>query len=142
MTTLEQISHTYPSALLPVRPAASDTGTTPLSTWKPDHLLTRAERHRLFDEARNINVYDIGWRKNILQVLVGDVSRSRRASKRSWAVALWPLAPSSNGDGHEFEYDETKLERLRRLTEDLRLGARSQGIDRQEEASSSAGEEE
>ncbi len=41
--------------------------------------------------------------------------------------AIWPLVPARNGDGHGFEYDEAKLERLRRLTEELRLGARPEG---------------
>lgn len=37
---------------------------------------------------------------------------------------MWPLNKARNGDGHGFEYDEVKLGRLRRLTEELRTGKR------------------
>jgi hypothetical protein len=118
------MSYTYPSALLP---AVSTPGHTAASqpTWKPDHLLTRHDRRRLSDEARDINVYDLGWRRNIVQTLLGDNhNRRRRRGVIGLFSAIWPLSPARNGNGHDFEYDEEQLGRLRRLTEELRLGVR------------------
>jgi hypothetical protein len=115
------MSYTYPSALLPAKEFRGQS-TVSQPSWKPDHLLTRPERRRLSDEARDINVYDLGWRENIAQALLGDAHARSRQSRAERIAALWPLAPARHGDGHDFEYDERKLDRLRRLTEKLRLG--------------------
>lgn len=77
MTTLENITHSYPSALLPDNPD------TPQS-WKPDHLLTRLERYRLRREASEINVYNLGWRRNLRGLLIGQEGKLWRA--------FWPMA--------------------------------------------------
>jgi hypothetical protein len=34
--------------------------------------MTRPERTRLRNEAREINVYDVGWRRNLRSVMSGD----------------------------------------------------------------------
>ena len=119
ITTLENMTHSYPSALLleasggvsSSRSAANGNG-----TWKPDHLLTRQERSRLRREARDINVYDLGWRRN-LQSVFG------RQSMWAW---MWPISRTSPSwdreGGHFFEVDEIKLDRLRHLTRELRHG--------------------
>ena len=78
MTTLENLTHSYPSALLPDSPG------TMTRTWKPDHLLTRSERYRLRVEASEINVYDLGWRRNLRNLLLG-------RDGDLWQ-AFWPLA--------------------------------------------------
>lgn len=128
MSTLEQMSYTHPSALLPP-PHSSTPHPDPTIThtnWKPDHLLTRNERRRLSEEARDINVYDLGWKRNIKQVLLGDDHALRTRTGMFVWRAIWPLAAARNGDGHGFEYDEDKLERLRRLTKELRLEVTTQ----------------
>jgi palmitoyltransferase len=100
MTTLENLTHSYPSVLLESEapghagtgfPDSSDrvdsktktrrNGGDPAPKWRPDHLLTRQERTRLRREARRINVYDKGWRVNILEIL-GD---------GPWWTLGWPL---------------------------------------------------
>ncbi len=78
MTTLENLTHSYPSALLPDSPEPSE------RKWKPEHMLTRMERYRLRHEASEINVYDLGWRRNLRGLLVG--------KKGSLLRAFWPLA--------------------------------------------------
>jgi len=77
-TTLENLSYSYPSVLLET--AEDGAGGTDGRQWKPDHLLSRSDRNRLRREARDINVYDLGWRRN-LRSIFGD---------RSTFLALWP----------------------------------------------------
>lgn len=85
-TTLEDITHTYPSALIEDRRRIVQAP----SEWRGDHLLTRPERARLREEASALNVYDLGRRRNILEVLLGS---SRRGS-RSYLASLCPLSVS------------------------------------------------
>ncbi|KAK4684173.1 hypothetical protein P7C73_g6030, partial [Tremellales sp. Uapishka_1] len=114
-TTLESLSHTPPAALVS---AASSKG------WKPDHLLTRGERNRLRDEAHEINVYDLGWRKNLREVFGDGAER-----QMSWVGVVKALWPSNSGinrranEGHWFPYDEEAFEMLKVLTMELRLGS-------------------
>ncbi|KAK8846875.1 hypothetical protein IAR55_005965 [Kwoniella newhampshirensis] len=116
-TTLENITHSYPSVLLDIVPDDSH-------QWKPDHLLTRREKQKLRYEAREINVYDMGWRKNLSVLFLGQSA----ASKQGWwgkiARAMWPVNRKDDQGfgGHYFEYDEEKLERLKLLTMELRHG--------------------
>lgn len=81
LTTLENLSYTGPSVMLDKVKSSGGRQAGRVSTWKPDHLLSRDERNRLRREARRINVYDLGWRKNIKAVF-GD---------RSTILAFWPM---------------------------------------------------
>ncbi|RSH83805.1 palmitoyltransferase for Vac8p [Saitozyma podzolica] len=125
-TTLEDITHTYPSALLGSASSASpkqsrsQSGSAVGRGWKPDHLLTRLERTRLRTEAHSINVYDLGLRRNLEALLLG-ARGSEVLGWRRWVRAGWSVA-GVGGDGHYGEYDAGKLERLRELTRELRVG--------------------
>lgn len=55
---------------------------------------------------------------------------------------MWPLTPAKNGDGHSFAHDERKLDRLRRLTEEMRYGGHVRDREEdEEEAKDSDGED-
>ena len=96
--------------------------------WRPDHILTRPERTRLRREAREINVYDLGWARNVRQVMVGDATLPA-ASWGDWARdvahAAWPLTPprmQKYARGHVFAHDRDALRDLKALTREVRLG--------------------
>nr|XP_019047369.1 hypothetical protein I302_03982 [Kwoniella bestiolae CBS 10118]OCF26299.1 hypothetical protein I302_03982 [Kwoniella bestiolae CBS 10118] len=113
-TTLENITHSYPSALLDEIPRGAQ--------WKADHLLTRSERNRLKWEAREINVYDLGWRKNVKNMFFGE---DGHITVMSAIMALWPTGRPSRYDrrsGHFFAYNSDNFEKLRDLTLELRYG--------------------
>ncbi|WWC87072.1 uncharacterized protein L201_001958 [Kwoniella dendrophila CBS 6074] len=114
-TTLENITHSYPSALLDEIPKGAQ--------WKADHLLTRSERNRLKWEAREINVYDLGWRKNLKNLFFG--SDHRRISIIRMFGTLWPTGRPNKSDrraGHFFAYNPRNFDKLRDLTLELRYG--------------------
>ncbi|WVF69853.1 hypothetical protein IAT40_004634 [Kwoniella sp. CBS 6097] len=116
-TTLENITHSYPSALLDTPPKGR--------SWKADHLLTRAERFRLREEAREINVYDLGWKRNLRDLMIGGEGRIGRFG---WIKAFFPVGRPMRFDGragHYFAYDAEKLDRLKELTAELRYGIKS-----------------
>ncbi|KAK6903917.1 hypothetical protein I203_107428 [Kwoniella mangroviensis CBS 8507] len=118
-TTLENITHSYPSALLDGIPKGAQ--------WKADHLLTRSERNRLRWEAREINVYDLGWRKNLKILFLGE---ERDITMLGVIQALWPTGRPSRYDrrsGHFFAYNPHKFEKLRDLTMELRYGIVPEG---------------
>ncbi|EIW68828.1 hypothetical protein TREMEDRAFT_63293 [Tremella mesenterica DSM 1558] len=133
-TTLEDITHSFPTALLPALSFPPHSNhldqfqnrvTTNMSgyqvpKWRSEHIMTQSERRRLRREAGKINVYDLGWRENIKSVFF-------RSDKKVtwWAVAraIWPFARVQPKDGgHSFAYDPLKLTRLRRLTAEIHLG--------------------
>ncbi|ODN79254.1 hypothetical protein L202_03269 [Cryptococcus amylolentus CBS 6039] len=139
-TTLENITHSYPSALLdlpsphsPSSPSSSSPQPGDRNTsssrqsypepgrWKPDHMLTRRERERLRHDAKEINVYDLGWRKNLRRVFFGEEEVG------VWGIlaALWPRAGRSRDAraGHYFEFDAKAFEKLKAVTIELRYGA-------------------
>ncbi|ORX34461.1 DHHC palmitoyltransferase-domain-containing protein [Kockovaella imperatae] len=113
ISTIENLTHAFPSVLLAdlSPPGGGDTS----ARWTPDHLLTREERVRLRREARHINVYDLGWKKNLAQIF----------GKGTLLSSLWPLSrPAANYEtdaGHFYPVDEEKLEGLKRLTRELRF---------------------
>ncbi|WWD00394.1 hypothetical protein V866_007306 [Kwoniella sp. B9012] len=118
-TTLENITHSYPSALLDEIPKGAQ--------WKADHLLTRSERNRLKWEAREINVYDLGWRKNTKTLFLGE---EKDMTLLGVTQALWPTGRPSRYDrrsGHFFAYNPHKFEKLRDLTMELRYGVVPEG---------------
>lgn len=101
-TTLEEMHRSVPTALLdpPTRALLETLGDrgsrnrTP-GAWRPDHILTRPERNRLREGARGINVYDIGWRRNLRSVLVGEDAlppTTWRGSLDEVLGAMWPLS--------------------------------------------------
>ncbi len=96
--------------------------------WRPDHILTRNERTKLRDEARSINVYDVGWRTNLRSVMVGDgapAATSWRQLAHNILAGANPLAPPRRkryGSGHFFPHEPATLERLRQLTREMRVG--------------------
>jgi hypothetical protein len=86
----------------------TSTPTTPSTSrtvrWKPDHLLTRDERNQLRWEAREINIYDLGWRVNLRHIFLGvgaefeddekDVRRDKGGKGigfRDIMRGMWPL---------------------------------------------------
>lgn len=133
-TTLEDITHAFPSALIDTAQSA---------TWRGDHLLSRAERIKLRSEATALNVYDLGWKRNLGSIFLPDrpltvftffscfwpIGRSQERCVNTphplWAVCL--LDRQNISGGHHFEHDPTKLERLRELTVELRF-ANSLGV--------------
>ncbi|WVR04496.1 hypothetical protein IAU60_001500 [Kwoniella sp. DSM 27419] len=130
-TTLENITHAYPAALLDVKPTGAQ--------WKADHLLTRSERMRLREEAREINVYDLGWRSNLSALLLD----GREVSGLGWMRALWPAGRSSVADaraGHFFPYDPEKFDQLRQLTLELRSLEATESDTYEKDVSISSGE--
>lgn len=70
LTTLENITHTFPAAL--IAQADRKDRSSSAREWKPEHLLTRKERVKLREEAREINVFDLGWRHNVHDILIGE----------------------------------------------------------------------
>ncbi|OCF37477.1 hypothetical protein I316_00601 [Kwoniella heveanensis BCC8398] len=117
-TTLENITHSHPSALLDAPPKGK--------TWKADHLLTRSERFRLREEAREINVYDLGWKRNLKDLLIG--GEGTKVGKLGWVKAFFPIGRPMRSDGragHYFAYDAAKLDRLKELTAELRYGVKA-----------------
>ncbi|WWD22188.1 hypothetical protein CI109_106679 [Kwoniella shandongensis] len=133
-TTLENITHSYPSVLLDIPPSPTNGHDT--LQWKPDHMLTRWERQRLRHEARDINVYDLGWRRNLKTIFVANADSDERLGMRRFLRAVWPLEGRKSDRldrpaGHFFEYDATKLEKLKILTIELRYGVKSTRGDRQ-----------
>ncbi|KLT45715.1 zf-DHHC-domain-containing protein, partial [Cutaneotrichosporon oleaginosum] len=134
-TTLEDMNRLPPAALLDPDTRArlealGERGSrhrTP-GAWRPDHILTRNERNKLRDEARSINVYNVGWRKNVRSVMVGDGVRaatSWRELADNIVRGANPLAPprrKRHGPGHFFPHDSATLERLRALTREMRVG--------------------
>jgi hypothetical protein len=72
----------------------------------------------LREAASKLNVYDLGWRRNIMSVLA--LNETMRYRMSSLLTLAWPLtAPPAGGEA--FDYDDDKLEKLRRLTRRLRL---------------------
>jgi palmitoyltransferase len=61
--------------------------------WRGDHLLTRPERLRLREEVSALNVYNLGWMRNIRTVLLGS---DRRRGVPVYLRALWPLATTDD----------------------------------------------
>lgn len=134
-TTLEDIDRSPATALLDADARATLEALGPRGSrqrlpgaWRPDHILTRPERTRLRREAREINVYDLGWPRNVRQVMVGDAS-SPAATWGDWARdaarAAWPLSrPKAHkyGRGHVFAHDGDALRELKALTREVRLG--------------------
>lgn len=134
-TTLEDLNRLPPAALLDPDTRArlevlGERGSrhrTP-GAWRPDHILTRNERNKLRDEARSINVYNVGWRANLRSVMVGDgvsPASSWKELARNIATGANPLAPLRSkqyGPGHFFPHDAATLERLRNLTREMRVG--------------------
>jgi hypothetical protein len=47
-------------------------GSSAESRWKPDHMLSRDERRRAKRIAESVNPYDLGWKRNFLQVFDPD----------------------------------------------------------------------
>lgn len=139
-TTLEDMNRLPPAALLDPDTRArleslGERGSrrrTP-GAWRPDHVLTRNERNRLRDEARSINVYDVGWRNNLRTVMIGDgavEATSWRGMLANFVVGANPLAPlrrKRHGPGHFFPHDAATLERLRALTLEMRVGLGEEG---------------
>ena len=126
LTTLENMSHSFPTALLDDT-AQDEPSHTPITTsWRPDHLLDRSERMRLREAASELNVYDLGWRRNIMSVLAPNETRRYRLS--SILTLAWPLTAAPVG-GEAFDYDDDKLEKMRRLTRRLRLADRAAEAD-------------
>ncbi|KAL7419401.1 palmitoyltransferase for Vac8p [Cryptotrichosporon argae] len=129
-TTLEDMSHTYPTALLDVStptPGASTPSRSP--AWTPASHLSRRKRTRFRAAARAINVYDLGAARNLLLVLVGDGGGGLESEAgsavwtwRKMLRAAWPLANVTTMErGNGFEYDRGALHELRRLTRQLRV---------------------
>ncbi|WWC67771.1 uncharacterized protein I206_101683 [Kwoniella pini CBS 10737] len=113
-TTLENITHAYPSALLDEIPKDVQ--------WKADYLLTRDERRRLKFEAREINVYNLGWRKNLKNLFLGE---DTDITILGVLGAFWPTGRRRRYDGragHFFDYNPDHFDKLRELTLELRCG--------------------
>ncbi|BEI94972.1 uncharacterized protein CcaverHIS019_0705530 [Cutaneotrichosporon cavernicola] len=134
-TTLEDMNRLPPAVLLDpgTRARLEELGErgsrrrTP-GAWRPDHILTRNERIKLRDEARSINVYNVGWRANLRSVMVGDgavPSGSWRELAQNIMTGANPLAAPRRkryGPGHFFPHDPAMLENLRNLTREMRVG--------------------
>ncbi|GMK59485.1 hypothetical protein CspeluHIS016_0800910 [Cutaneotrichosporon spelunceum] len=134
-TTLEDMNRLPPAALLDPETrsrleALGERGSrrrTP-GAWRPDHILTRNERNKLREEARSLNVYNVGWRNNLRSVMVGDgatPSSSWRELVHNIVTGANPLAPLKRkqyGPGHFFPHDPATLESLRNLTREMRVG--------------------
>ncbi|KIR97642.1 vacuolar protein [Cryptococcus deuterogattii 2001/935-1] len=138
MTTLESITHSYPTSLLfslPLRPAPPSHSHSP-SRQK----LSYKERQSLSQKAQGINVYGLGWRRNLKEVFFGNDDNRHRGSDLGhggWdedndkrvtiGMILGAMWPSKIGydksdplAGHVFPYDPCALEQLKMLSEKLR----------------------
>ncbi|OXC85204.1 vacuolar protein [Cryptococcus neoformans] len=140
MTTLESITHSYPTSLLSPLPPSHDT--SPSSPFPSASKLPYKQRQSLSRKAQAINVYDLGWRRNLKQVFFashsnhrargpdhpGDGRRCEDANKRMTIGmilgAMWPTNIGYDQShplaGHVFPYDPCALEQLKTLTEKLR----------------------
>lgn len=94
MTTLESITHSYPTSLLSSLPPSHDT--SPFSPSPSASKLPYKQRQSLARKAQAINVYDLGWRRNLKQVFFASHSNHR---------ARGPGRPGDGhpGDGHRCE---------------------------------------
>lgn len=147
LTTLEHMTHTYPHWLMsaldgsaPPQPESqSEPPSVPFAS-ADDHLLSRSDRHRLRRQARDLNVWDLGWRRNLRTLFIGPVGSLQDPTGPvrvlDVLLGLWPLskvekrfgisASATVAAGHEFVYDDVKLDRLRWITNELRLGVRKE----------------
>lgn len=83
-TTLEDITNEVPAVLL----SAEDHADGPPREWRGDHLLSRPERVRLRSEASKLNVYDLGWRRNLASIFCP----GHQVTPRILLACLWPAA--------------------------------------------------
>lgn len=147
LTTLEHMTHTYPHWLMAELDGSAPHSSTNLADPRSasfssanDHLLSRSDRHRLRRQARDVNVWDLGWRRNLRILFVGPTGsfQDQPGPVRVMNIlrGLWPLskvekrfvlsASATVASGHEFVYDDVKLDRLRWITNELRLGVRKE----------------
>lgn len=78
MTTLESITHSYPASLLPSLPLHPD---PPFHFHSPSRQkLSYKERQSLSQKAQGINIYDLGWRRNLKEAFFGNDSHRHRGS--------------------------------------------------------------
>lgn len=75
MTTLESITHSYPTSLLSSLPSNHNTSLSSAPATAPN--LSYKQRQSLSRRAQEINVYDLGWRRNLKQVFFGGHNRHR-----------------------------------------------------------------
>ncbi|GAA5863523.1 hypothetical protein JCM8547_007274 [Rhodosporidiobolus lusitaniae] len=76
--------------------------------------LTYKQRRRLSAAARQLNVYDLGWKGNLRQVFGSDRERDGKGERWWEWVMPWGWPP---GDGQTFPINEKNLRELRRVTE-------------------------
>ncbi|KAL0243393.1 hypothetical protein I308_105357 [Cryptococcus tetragattii IND107] len=140
MTTLESITHSYSVSFLPSLPLHPD---RPSHSHSPSRQkLSYKERQFLSQKAQGINVYDLGWRRNLKEAFFGNDSHRHHGSDLDdggWdedndkrvtiGMALGAMWPSKMGydksdpiAGHVFPYDPRALEQLKMLSEKLRSG--------------------
>ncbi|KDE07225.1 hypothetical protein MVLG_02448 [Microbotryum lychnidis-dioicae p1A1 Lamole] len=75
-----------------------------------NHAMSREDRKRLEQAQGRLNIYDLGWKRNLKQVM-GE-------SWKEWFVPFgWPA-----GDGHSFPVDQEQLDQLRNITLLIRSG--------------------
>ncbi|SCZ97873.1 BZ3500_MvSof-1268-A1-R1_Chr3-3g06426 [Microbotryum saponariae] len=75
-----------------------------------NHAMSREDRKRLDEAQGRLNIYDLGWKRNLRQVM-GE-------SWKEWFVPFgWPA-----GDGHSFPVDQEQLDQLRNITLLIRSG--------------------
>ncbi|KAM0789703.1 hypothetical protein ACM66B_006563 [Microbotryomycetes sp. NB124-2] len=92
--------------------STSRTHDGPSVHFRPDHDLTRQERWQLEKANSKLNIYDLGWKRNLSEIFGGWDERW------SWLLPVgWPP-----GDGTTFPINRDKLEKLRQITADIRLG--------------------
>jgi len=105
--------------------------------WQ-EHELNSKQRRLVREAARNIRVYDLGWRENLRQALGGgsgarddrgsDVApgRQKAGNKTEWIWVeriLWGGRPL--GDGASFRHNRRAEQQLRELAEKLAEAASS-----------------
>ncbi|KAH8924492.1 zf-DHHC-domain-containing protein [Atractiella rhizophila] len=78
--------------------------------FKADHMLTRAEREALISAGEKWRVYDLGWRRNWVQVF-----------GRDWRIWFLPVNRIRPWEGYKFPINEANLERLQKVTKEIRL---------------------
>lgn len=76
-------------------------------------MLSRDERIRLRDEASKLNVYDLGWRRNLKSIFCPDQPMSVKAM----LACFWPPHRPENryvtlGRCEKFETDQIGMRRL------------------------------
>ena len=103
----------YSASQIPFQPQSSSSHNYEVSA---SHSLSRLQRRQLERKAGQINIYDLGtYARNFEEVFGG----------KWYQIRSWVPLGRSRGSGYEYPVNKGKLNRLRRLNDELRYAGNS-----------------